>query len=460
MSKKINSILKEVLSRVKPSKEEINEMDLLINSFIKKIEEKIEKLKINAEIFVGGSFAKKTVIKKDHYDVDIFLRFTENRKFSVSQPRKPSVFGAQKSNGFSLTSGTQEVRDKNNEEISELTKKVLAGVEHVSLVHGSRDYFKIKLREDFFIELIPVIKIKKPGEALNITDLSYSHVSYIKKRIKPESLLEEVMLAKAFCYANHCYGAESYIKGFSGYAIELLIYYYGSFLKFISAIAKAEKEEKIIIDIEKDFKNKKQILMDLNSSKLDSPIILIDPTYKQRNALAALSKETFEKFRDVCIAFLKKPSLEFFEEKKTDIETIKKMAEKKKFEFILLEARTDRQEGDIAGSKLLKFYNHLGGEIRRFFDIKDKGFNYNGKKVARFYFVVKKKEEILITGPKTNDEENVRAFEKAHKSYYTKKGKVYAKEVVSFSINEFIIKWSKKYRDKIKGMSVSGLEVI
>src|SRR3989344_3917470 len=98
MSKKINSILKEVLSRVKPSKEEINEMDLLINSFIKKIEEKIEKLKINAEIFVGGSFAKKTVIKKDHYDVDIFLRFTENRKFSVSQPRKPSVFGAQKSN--------------------------------------------------------------------------------------------------------------------------------------------------------------------------------------------------------------------------------------------------------------------------------------------------------------------------------------------------------------------------
>ena len=37
--------------------------------------------------------------------------YTENRKFSVSQPRKPSVFGAQKSNGFSLTSGTQEVYD-------------------------------------------------------------------------------------------------------------------------------------------------------------------------------------------------------------------------------------------------------------------------------------------------------------------------------------------------------------
>ena len=426
MPKKINSILKEVLLKVKPSKEEINEMDLLINNFIKRVEEKIEKLKINAEIFVGGSFAKKTVIKKDHYDVDIFLRF----------------------------------KNYEDKEISELAKKVLSGIEHVSLIHGSRDYFKIKLKEDFFIELIPVIKIKKSGEALNITDLSYSHVNYIRKRIKPESLLEEVMLAKAFCYANHCYGAESYIKGFSGYALELLVYYYGSFLKFITAIAKAKKKEKIIIDIEKDFKNKKQILIDLNSSKLESPIILIDPTYKQRNALAALSEETFEKFREVCIAFLKKPSLEFFEERKTDIEAIKKMAEKKKFEFVLLEAKTDRQDGDIAGSKLLKFYNHLGEEIRKFFDIKDKGFNYNGKKSARFYFVVKKKEEILITGPKTNDEENVKAFEKAHKSYYTKKGKVYAKEVVNLSIREFIVKWSKKYKDKIKGMSIVGLEVV
>lgn len=425
MSKKINSILKEVLLRVKPSKEEINEMDLFINNFIKIVEEKIEKLKINAEIFVGGSFAKKTAIKKDHYDVDIFLRFKED-----------------------------------NTEISELTKKILAGIEYVSLIHGSRDYFKIKLKEDFFIELIPVIKIKKPGEALNITDLSYSHVNYIKKRIKPESLLEEVMLAKAFCYANHCYGAESYIKGFSGYALELLIYYYGSFLKFITAIAKAKKDEKIIIDIEKDFKSKKQVLMDLNSSKLGSPIILIDPTCKQRNALAALSEETFEKFREACLSFLKKPSLEFFEEKKTDIETIKKSAEKKKFEFILLEARTDRQEGDIAGSKLLKFYNHLNNEIGRFFYIKNKGFNYNGKNAARFYFVVKEKEEILIVGPNINDYENVKAFEKAHKSYYTKKGKVYAKEIVNLSINEFIAKWIRKYKDKIKGMSVVGLEIV
>ena len=37
--------------------------------------------------------------------------------------------------------------------------------------------------------------------------------------------------------------------------------------------------------------------MNLNASKLNSPIILIDPTYKQRNTLAALSNETFENFK-------------------------------------------------------------------------------------------------------------------------------------------------------------------
>ena len=187
---KFNSIFKDVLLRIKPSEEEFEEMNKLTNDFVNRIDKKIKELKIEVEIFIGGSFAKRTVIKKDHYDVDIFLRFDK----------------------------------KYNNEVSELARKILAGMENVSLIHGSRDYFKIKLKEDFFIELIPVIKVKKPEESLNITDLSYSHVKYINKNIKSEKIRDEIMIAKAFCYANHCYGAESYIKGFSGYAIELLVF--------------------------------------------------------------------------------------------------------------------------------------------------------------------------------------------------------------------------------------------
>ena len=62
---------------------------------------------------------------------------------------------------------------------------------------------------------------------------------------------------------------------------------------------------------------------------------------------------------------------------------------------MLLEATTNKQEGDVAGSKLLKFYNHLTTQIERYFEIKNKGFEYNQGKTAKYFFVVKSKKEII-----------------------------------------------------------------
>ena len=200
--------------------------------------------------------------------------------------------------------------------------------------------------------------------------------------------------------------------------------------------------------------------MDLNGAKLESPIVLIDPTYKSRNALAALSGETFEKFQKVCREFLKNPSIKFFEIQKTDLAKIESDAKKKGQEFILLEAKTEKQEGDIAGSKLLKFYNNLSEEISRFFAIKKKGFNYNGKKSARFFFVATPLKEILVEGPSIKDSRNVKRFEKAHPDYFTKKGRIYAKERIAFGIREFMGKWTKKNSRKIKEMYVEALVII
>ncbi len=422
---KINSILSEVLKRVEPSKQELDEINNLLKEFLTKIEKRIKALEINAEIFVGGSFAKKTIIKKDYYDIDIFVRFDKKYK---------------------------------DDEISKLAGKILLEVKNFSLIHGSRDYYRVKITPSLFFELIPVIKIKILKEARNITDLSCSHVRYIRKKIKSEKILHDIKIAKAFCHANKCYGAESYINGFSGYALELLVYYYGSFLKFVKAISKMKNRE--IIDIEKHHKNKQYVLMDLNSSKLHSPIILIDPTHKQRNALAALSQETFERFQKDCNQFLKNPSIKAFEIKKVNIKKIKKDAKKKKYEFILLETKTNKQAGDIAGSKLLKFYNHLDYEISKFFDVKKKGFNYNHKKSAKYLFVVKNKREIIVHGPNTKDLKNVKAFKKKHKNCFTKKNWIYAKEKINFDIKKFMNSWKIKNKKKIREMYVEGVEVI
>ncbi len=421
MKNKINSILNEVLEKINPPKKELDIIENSLKEFLVKFGKSLKSLKINAEIFVGGSYAKYTMIQKKNYDIDIFVRFENSKNLSASTKRALKTFD-------------------------------------FKTIHGSRDYFRVKISPSFFIEIIPVMKIKNPKDAENITDLSYSHVNYIKTKIKSQKILDEIKLAKIFCYVNHCYGAESYIKGFSGYSLELLIYYYGSFLKFIKAISKMEN--KIVLDIEKQYKNKQEILMDLNSSKLKSPIILIDPTYKQRNTLAALSEETFGKFKKTCKKFLKNPSIKAFEIEEIDLEKIKQNSKKKGYELILLETKTDRQEGDIAGTKLLKFYNHLNNEIEKFFEVKKKGFNYNGKKSARYFFVVKNKEEILIEGPKIKDKKNIIMFKKKHRHTFIKSKRIYAKEKIRFSIEKFINNWKNKNRKRIKEMGVKKLRVI
>ncbi len=113
-------------------------------------------LKINAVCVIGGSFAKGTNLNDD-FDIDFFLKFSKKYK---------------------------------NEELSDLTEKVLKKSKIKYLrVHGSRDYFHFEKGTKQY-EVVPVFNIKKPSEAVNITDVSPLHVEYIRKKLKnPEEVI-------------------------------------------------------------------------------------------------------------------------------------------------------------------------------------------------------------------------------------------------------------------------------
>ena len=424
-SAKTKDIFSEVLKRIKPSHEELGEISKSLNEFLARLEHNKKKFKIDAQIFVGGSFAKKTLIKKEDYDIDIFIRFSK------------------------------KYPDKN---LSNLTGKILRGFK-ADRIHGSRDYFKVRPQgnKKVFFEIVPVRKVSGPKDAVNITDLSYYHVRYVRKKINREKTLDDIMLAKAFCNACKCYGAESYIHGFSGYGLELLVYNYKSFMNFVRAMARA-KEGKIVIDLEKYHKNKSHILMDLNSAKLEAPIVLIDPTHKTRNVLAALSEKTFRKFQKHCKDFLKNPSIRFFEIQKADIKDWKREAKKKRSEFFEFSSRTRRQSGDIAGSKLLKFYGLLKREIERFFEIKRAEFEYPGHGTsAKYLFIAKPKKEIWVSGPKTNNSKHAKRFRMKHKKVSVKKGRLYAKIKTEKNLKKFLTGWKKKNGKVMKDMGINYL---
>jgi len=396
--KKIKEVIVKQISKISLSALDEKDIASKAGEIINILKSSIGKLKIKADVFVGGSFAKNTMIKKDKYDLDVFVKFDLKYK---------------------------------SEEISSILEKILKKT-HLKFekLHGSRDYFQVKNKNILF-EIIPVLKIKNPSEAENITDLSYFHVSYVVKAVqKNKKLCDEIKIAKALAYFSEVYGAESYINGFSGYAIELLVIHYKTFINFIKAIAKSkidvknnEAKYKIIIDDSKFYKSKSEIIINMNESKLKSPIIVVDHTFKDRNALSSLSLDCFIKFKEACRKFLAFPSSKFFE-----IVNKEEVFKRKNKDYYSISIKTNKQAGDIAGTKLKKFYNYFIGEISRFFYIKDSLFIYDYKNTGNILLALKSKKEIVFPGPPIEMKDNLRRFKLEHKKIKIIKGKAFAYE--------------------------------
>ncbi|HVY01644.1 MAG TPA: nucleotidyltransferase domain-containing protein [Candidatus Nanoarchaeia archaeon] len=389
-----------------PSKEEVNELQKQAKEVINVLKKNIKADKINAQIFLGGSFAKETMVRKDNYDIDVFIRINkENFDNDLKKLEKT---------------------------VSKSAKQINSKIE---TLHGSRDYYQItRPGKNVIIEIIPVLKINKPEQAENVTDLSYFHVDYIKKKIKKKQQ-REVRLAKMFFDACGCYGAESYIQGFSGYATECLIAKYGTFNSMLKALT---KEDKIIVDPAKQYRNPKEALIALNEAKIQSPVIIIDPTWKKRNALASLSQETYSKFRKAAVAYLKKPSINYFEKKEVNLSHLKEQAKKLNAEFTEIEIKTDRQEGDIAGTKLKKAARFILVESEKEHKIIRHEFVYDLNKSARVYLISKRIEELFVSGPPIKMIEHVKAFKREHEKTFEKKGKICTVIKNNLSLAEYL----------------------
>ncbi|MEK6896043.1 MAG: hypothetical protein AABX12_01110 [Nanoarchaeota archaeon] len=420
----VRNILKVMLDEITPSAQEINEVSKVVKEFLKDLRAMLLRARGDAVLFIGGSFAKNTALKKTPYEVDIFIRFREAR--GIAERMNLLIREIKKNKNYSLT-----------------------------VMHGSRDYLQISMRghSDIVIELIPVLMIRKPQQAQNITDLSAFHVAYMLKKLR--GLEPHVRLAKAFCAAQGVYGAESYIGGFSGYALECLIVKYKSFPGMLRALARAETP--IVIDVEKHYKNAQEARLLMNESKVKGPIVLVDPTYKERNALAALSGESFARFQKAARAFLARPSRAFFVAEHVNPVALKKIAVKQNAEFVHARIETDRQEGDIAGTKLKKFHYALEHEIAKEFELIKHYFVYSGARHADVYLLVRPKKEIVVRGPPVALKKHVLAFKKMHKKVFEKNGRWYARAVPERSGSAFCTAFAKN--DMVKQMGIARLEI-
>lgn len=410
-------ILQKVLAEITPSAQERKEFETKVNSFLKNLNFGLKK--IDATAILGGSGAKDTWLAGNK-DADIFVLF-DYKKYK----EKSAVLG-----------------DLLEKELKKLKLKI-------DRLHGSRDYFQFKEKENIF-EIIPVLKIKDKKEMINITDASPLHADWVRNN-SDKRLKDDIRLAKKFCRAHGCYGAESYISGFSGYVLEILTIRYGGFVPLLKESLKWK--DKDVVDIKKYYQNAAEVFDKLNWSKVHSPLIVIDPVDKNRNAAAALSREKFYLFKKMAEEFLKTPSKQLFEKKALDLEIVKRKAKEKP--VIYLEVTSFSGKEDVVGAKLLKAFEFLGKSLREF-GVLESGWEFDKKDAARFYFILREREIAPIelrAGPPIQIEIAVKEFRKKHKEVFEKDGKLWAKvRREQYTLREFMgaILKNNFLKDKLK----------
>ncbi len=418
--------MKSILQKIKPSKDEEKKLTTATASFLKMINAVLAPL--TAKAILGGSGAKGTWLSGSH-DVDIFVLFDLNKY------------------------------EEKSAELSELLEKALEKAFpkiKKERLHGSRDYFQLPFQGLVF-EVVPILKISSPEQARNITDISPLHSAWVAKYAG--AVKDDIRLLKQFCKANNLYGAESYIGGFSGYVLEILTAYYGSFENVLKAAQKWKEKE--VIDPSKFYKTKELALFHINTSKLQSPLIVIDPVDKTRNAAAALSMEKFLLFKEVAKKYLQKPAEDFFVKEKITSDSLKQKY-KGKGSLVLITVIPTEGKEDAVGAKLLKVFEFLREKLQGF-ELAHGGWTWDKGAEALFYVVTKKRElpEFEIrTGPPLKMKEFVADFKKKNKNTFEEKSRVMAKvKVENPKLPNFVNsvlkeKYVKERVEKVKKVEV------
>lgn len=275
---------KDILKDVKPSKEDKLKVEGLSRQLMSIINQAARDESVDAEVVILGSVAKGTWLSGKG-DIDLFIKFPLNTPLDYL-----------KSEGLKL--GYECIRKMKGESEER---------------YASHPYITGHI-DGYEVDIVPCYDIKHANELTSAVDRTILHTEYIKEELKDE-LKDDVMLLKRFMEMVGCYGSEFKVGGFAGYLCELLVIRYCSFLGVLKAAT--------------DWKPGHQI--DLKgygtASQFKDPLVVVDPTDKNRNVAAALTLQKMAEFSMAARNFLKNPKKSYFYPKKIDVNIHKIISE-------------------------------------------------------------------------------------------------------------------------------------
>jgi tRNA nucleotidyltransferase (CCA-adding enzyme) len=263
-----NSIEEEVLDRVIPTNAEYTAAIAMGKKLITVIYEVA-----GIPAMMTGSVARGTWVKGDK-DIDIFMLFPPDLS-------------------------REELQEKGLALAYKVVKRFSGTAEEKYAEHP---YLNAVI-EGFDVDLVPCYNISSIVEMKCSVDRTPFHTRYLLPKITP--IRDDVLLLKQFAKGGGVYGSDHMTGGFSGYLCELLILAHGGFSEFIQTASEFRYGE--VIDIEGYYPDTKTV-----RKKFFEPLIVIDPTDKDRNVAAALTPTRFAEFVELARNYCTEPNRVYF----------------------------------------------------------------------------------------------------------------------------------------------------
>jgi tRNA nucleotidyltransferase (CCA-adding enzyme) len=386
----LNETVEKARKLFVPSVNDKKKLDIISTKIINSLSDLTSKKKLSIEFKFSGSYAKGTWVKGES-DIDILAIFQKEADIKNLNLIIPKGFVA---------------------------------------AFGTRKYFR-----GYFggaeIEIVPIVKFSDIKKVKNSIDLSILHADYINSSLSEEQK-NDVIILKVLCKANGCYGSETYMHGFSGYALEVMINKFGSLAHLIDEVETW----------------KEKVVLGEKIGITDYPIYLPDPTNASRNICASVSLDHLSKFIFALKQLKISPSISLFLRKSIKGAV---MAQKKRRNTMLFTFTTPIKEPkDMFLSKYVKNANKLLDELRKEdIEVYSIDFDYSKNNAVMFMQVANtpKTKTRAVYGPSVFSPSSIIIeFMKVHRDVFIVENRLCYDKIYGIKdFNKFILLKIKEY---------------
>jgi tRNA nucleotidyltransferase (CCA-adding enzyme) len=293
------------------------------------------------------------------------------------------------------------------------------------------------------VDLVPSFKIKDASERVSAVDRTQLHNQFINSNFN-ERLRDDVRLLKTFLASNGIYGAEARIEGFSGYLCELLIFHFGSFSNFLSAMASLKLPAVL------DIKNNSRIqgMQADFVKKFSKDFIVIDPVDENRNVAANVSSESLSLLMLKARKFLAEPSVSaFYVSKFSDVDSkaqVRKLGKELGLDVYVLAFKVPDIAEDIIWQQIKKMRKRIEDILKQSNFTPELSFQNISDKfgVISFFINPVSCNSKKIAGPQIIMADSVDAFMKKHRKpfVFIEGDKIYSMQKQAYKTPDELLK--------------------